>query len=169
MSGGGDIPTPTPIFGNGMFFFTSAHGGLSPVYAVTANFRAEGRITAESEEGIAWISRQRGSYMQTPLLLDGLLYVPRWRGVLVCLRPESGETVYQKRLGAGAFTSSPVGGDGKLYVASEDGEVYVVAAGEEFEILAKNALGEPTLASPAISEGIIYYRTTQSLIAIERR
>ena len=169
VSGGGDIPTPTPIFGEGMFFFTNYHGGMSPVYAVSAEFRAAVKITPESEEGVAWISRRTGSYMQTPLLLDGLLYVPRWRGVLVCLRPETGETVYQKRLGTGAFTSSPVGGDGKLYVASEDGEVYVVTAGEEFRILAKNVLGEPTLASPAISEGVIYYRTSKSLIAIERR
>ena len=169
VKGGGDIPTPTPIFGQGMFFFTNYHGGMSPVYAISAEFRSTGKITPESEEGVAWISRRTGSYMQTPLLLDGLLYVSRWRGVLVCLRPETGETVYQKRLGAGAFTSSPVGGNGKLYVASEEGEVYVVAAGEEFQILAENSLGEPTLASPAISQGVIYYRTSKSLIAIEGR
>ncbi len=139
VSGGGDIPTPTPIFGNGMFFLTNCHGAMSPVYAVSAEFRWAGKITPESQEGVAWISRRTGSYMQTPLLLDGLLYVPRWRGVLVCLRPETGETVCQKRLGTGAFTASPVGGAGKFYVASEEGEVYVVAAGEEFEILAKTS------------------------------
>jgi len=169
ISGGGDIPTPTPIFGQGMFFLTNYHGGAAPVYAVKANFRGAEKISPQSVEGVAWISHGTGSYMQTPLLLDDLLYVPRWRGVLVCLRPETGETVYQKRLGPGAFTSSPVAGDGKLYIASEEGDVYVVAAGGEFKILAKNTLGEPTLASPAISEGVLYYRTVRSLIAIERR
>ena len=169
ISGGGDIPTPTPIFGKGLFFLTNYHGPMAPVYAVKADSTAAGEISPEKATGVAWIANRVGSYMQTPLLLGDLLYVPRWRGSLVCLRPESGEVVYEERLGVGAFTSSPVAGDGKIYIASEEGEVYVVAAGEKFRVLAKNEFHEPTLASPAISEGVIYYRTSESLIALKQQ
>ena len=70
------------------------------------------------------------------------------------------------RAGRGAFTSSPVGGDGKIYIGSEEGDVHVIAAGETYKLLATNKLGEPLLATPAISEGVIYFRTAQSLIAV---
>ena len=167
ISGGGDIPTPTPIYGKGMFYLTNYHGPMAPVYAVKADSTGAGVISPNEAKGVAWIANRVGSYMQTPLLLGDLLYVPRWRGSLVCLRPESGEVVYEERLGVGAFTSSPVAGDGKIYIASEEGEVYVVGPGEKFRVLAKNEFHEPTLASPAISEGVIYYRTSESLIALK--
>jgi len=56
--------------------------------------------------------------------------------------------------------------DGKLYITSRDGEVTVAKAGKEFEILAKNELGEQIAASPAISNGRIYFRTFEALWAI---
>ena len=60
-----------------------------------------------------------------------------------------------------------VAADGKIYCAAEDGTVYVLAAGPELKILASNALGEPCFATPAISQGVLYFRTTKNLIAIE--
>ena len=58
--------------------------------------------------------------------------------------------------------------DGKIYVTSEDGEVYVVAASSEFNLLATNVMGETCMATPAISEGVIYWRTRGHVTAIER-
>ena len=166
IEGGGDIPVPTPIYADGLFFLTNAHGDLAPVYAVRADHRGTLRLTAERSEGLAWVVRRQGSYMQTPLLFGGLLYVSRWNGILVCLRPKSGEVVYRQRVAAGAFTASPVAGDGKIYIASEAGNVYVVGSSERSELLATNKLGEPVLATPAISDGVLYFRTAGSLIAI---
>ena len=57
-------------------------------------------------------------------------------------------------------------GDGKIYIASEEGNVYVVASSERFDVLATNKLGEPVLATPAISDGVLYFRTAGSLVAI---
>jgi len=164
--GGGDIPVPTPIFGDGSFFLTNAHGAMAPVYAVRHSARGEIGLDPQSGKGLAWVSPRTGSYMQTPLLLNGLLYVPRWNGVLNCFRADSGEIVYQERLGTGAFTASPVAGDDKIYIASEDGEVHVVQVGPAFKLLATNPLGEQVLASPAISAGVLYFRTAKSLLAI---
>ena len=60
-------------------------------------------------------------------------------------------------------------GDGKIYIATEDGDVYVLRAGRAFELLAKNSVGESLLASPAISGGVIYFRTASQIVAVAAR
>jgi outer membrane protein assembly factor BamB len=109
--------------------------------------------------------------MATPLVYGDYLYNCRWNGVLGCYEARSGNRVYQERLGSGtgAFTASPVAGDGKIYMSSEDGDVYVIKAGPKFEILSKNSMGEVCMASPAISEGVIYFRTQSHVIAVSTR
>lgn len=170
-NGGGDIPTPTPITGHGFIYITNAHGKQSPVYAIKET--AQGDISlqgdATTNDHVAWSAAQAGAYMSTPLLYGDLLYVTRWQGILLAFDAKTGERVYQQRLGeGGAFTSSTVAGDGKLYIANEDGDVFVVKAGRTFEQLAKNTVGELMFATPAISEGVIFFRTNRSVIAIRR-
>jgi outer membrane protein assembly factor BamB len=97
-----------------------------------------------------------------------LLYLLRDNGVLAVYRRETGERLYRQRLGPGGsgFSASPVAADGKIYFTSEDGDVYVVRAGTEFELLSHNDMGEVCMATPAISEGVLFYRTRSHLIAI---
>ena len=64
------------------------------------------------------------------------------------------------------FTASPVAGDGKLYFAGESGEVVVVKAGEKFQVLSRNAMGESCMATPAISGGKLIFRTRNHLVSI---
>jgi outer membrane protein assembly factor BamB len=64
------------------------------------------------------------------------------------------------------FSASPVAADGKLYFTSETGEVFVVKAGPRFELLATNSFDEVVMATPAISEGVLYFRTRSHLVAI---
>ena len=106
--------------------------------------------------------------MATPLVYRDLVYVLGWNGVMLVFDAKNGERAYQQRVGNGttAFSSSPVAADGKIYIASEEGDVFVVRAGRTFEQLAKNPLGEISMATPAISEGLLYFRTGQSIIAI---
>ncbi len=166
VDGGGDFPVPTPIYGEGRFYLTSAHGPMAPVYAVPEGMRGTVELGEYDSEELAWRAKRQGAYMATPLLYDGLLYVVRWNGILVAMRPESGEVVYRKRLAPGAYTASPAAGDGKIYITDEEGGVTVIRAGEDYERLARNKLGEATLASPAISDGVIFFRTERSLIAV---
>lgn len=166
---GGNTPVPTPIAGHGLIFLTSAQRPLSPIYGIRETSR--GDITpadeAETNDHIAWSHRREGSYMQTPIVYGDYLYVGRIIGVLNAYRARTGEHVYRARLGVGGgVTASAVAGDGKLYYTSEDGDALVVRAGPTFELLAKNPLGEVTLASPAISEGVLFYRTRRHLVAI---
>ncbi len=168
LEGGGDIPVPTPVVGDGLIYITNAHGRLAPMLAIDA--LAEGTLALEPADSkyMRWSELRKGSYMQTPLVSGEFLYACKDNGVLTCFDAAGGEIVYEQRLGDGVsgFTSSPVAADGKLYFASEEGVVFVVAEGFEFQQLGKNELGEECMATPAISQGVLFYRTRGHLAAI---
>lgn len=168
MSGGGDIPTPTPIVAHGLAFFTSAHGPQSPIYAVKLS--AEGDISLppdkDSSDNIAWSIRRGGNYMQTPIIVGDYLYCCRDNGMLTCFEAKTGKQIYRQRLDGIGFTASMVAAGDQLYVTSEDGHVHVVKAGRTFGVMSENELGEPCLATPALSNGTIYFRTRGNLLAI---
>jgi outer membrane protein assembly factor BamB len=106
--------------------------------------------------------------MQTPLLTGGLGYFCHDTGVLSVYRLATGERVYQERLGAGksGFTSSPVAAAGRLYVTNEEGHSFVLALGPEYKLLAENELGETVMATPAVSDGVLFIRGRKHLFAI---
>ena len=168
-NGGGDIPVPTPVSGHGLIFLTSAHGPVSPVYAVRAD--ATGDISLATNEtanaGVAWWVPRDGSYMATPLLIGDVLYVVRWNGILSAYDASTGARHYQERLGGGtsAFTASPVANNGRIYLISEECDIYVVRAGATYELLATNRLDAVCLASPAISDGRLFVRTKDEVLA----
>jgi len=75
--------------------------------------------------------------------------------------------LYEQRLGdGGAFTSSPIAADGKIYVTNEEGRTFVIKAGPQFELLGTNEAGEIVLSTPAISDKVLYVRTSASVLAI---
>ena len=170
MAGGGDIPTPTPVVDDGLIFITNAHGREAPIFAINAG--ASGDITpadgAVSNDHLVWSRRRDGAYMQTPLVYDGLLYNCRDNGVLSVYESRTGRRLYQERIGRGGsgYSASPVAADGMVYFSSEDGSIYVVKAGPEFEVLAENPMGETLMATPALSEGVLYIRTRGHLVAV---
>lgn len=170
MTGGGDIPVPTPVIGHGLIFITNAHGDLAPIYAIRPD--ARGDITLEGDQRsnahIAWSTPREGAYMQTPLVYGKHLYTSKDNGVLRVYEAATGTRLYQQRLADGAtgFTASPVAADGKVYFTSEEGDVYVIKAGPMFEQLAENPMGEVCMATPAISEGRLYFRTRGHVVAI---
>jgi outer membrane protein assembly factor BamB len=173
MSGGGDCPVPTPVAWQGLIFLMSAHGPRSPIYAVRSD--AVGDVSlrngASTNEHVAWSVLRGASYMQTPLIYGSNLYTCHITGVLSCYEAATGKQWYKERLGAGGdgFTASPVAGDDRLYFTSEQGSVYVVKPGTNFTVLATNEMGEVCMATPAISEGTIYFRTQEHLVAVGPR
>jgi outer membrane protein assembly factor BamB len=170
LSGGGDIPVPTPVVSDGLVFITNAHGILAPVYAIKDTATGDVSLTqgASTNASVAWSYPRDGGYMCTPLVYRGLLYVVRHNGVLNVYDAKTGEKKFQERLAGGksAFTASPVAADGKVYFASEEGHIYVVKAGPAFELLAENDMGESVLATPAISEGRLIVRTQNHVMAL---
>ncbi len=171
MSGGGDIPIPTPIIGEELIYFNSAHGKDSPVLAIKKN--AKGDITLKENEStnefVQWSIPKGGSYMQTMIVYQGLLYNFGWNGSLICYDAINGEVIYKEKLGnVKSFTASPVISDGKIYIPDDEGMVYIVKTGKEFNVLASYTLGDICMVSPAITENVIYFRTQKNLIAVSK-
>jgi outer membrane protein assembly factor BamB len=169
MSGGGDIPVPTPQIGEDMIYFNSAHGPASPIYAVKKS--ASGDITLKKDEStnefVEWSIPRGGSYMHSMLLYNDYLYNVGWNGVVDCIDPATGEKIYRKKLGnTDSFIASPVASDGKIYIISDHGDVYTLKAGPEFEILEENHLNDICMVVPALTDNTIYFRTQKSLIAV---
>jgi len=165
----GDIPVPTPFMAHGLIYVSNAHGGKAPIYAIRPN--ASGDITPAAgsrvSAGIAWSEERNGSYLQTPVVYENLVYASTSQGIFKAYDARTGKKLYEQRLGTGgSFTSSPIAADGKVYVSNEEGQTFVIKAGPQFELLATNAVGEPLLATPALSDSILYIRTSGSLFAI---
>ncbi len=168
LEGGGDNPIPTPFEANGWIYITNAHGAKSPIYVVRPD--ALGHLSTEENsvsEAIVWSTQRGGSYMSTPVVCGDFLYLGNSNGVVRCFHAKTGEKLFEERLGKEAgIIASLIAADGKVYCASENGNVYVLDAGSEFKLLAINSMSEPVLATPAISEGVLYIRTTRRLVAV---
>jgi len=164
------ITAPTPIVGEDLIVVVSGRGPERPIFVVRPNARGDltlpdGKTTSET---VAWSRTGRGSYMPTPLIYRGLLYVLANNGLFDAYNLKTGEEVYRQRLatvGSG-FSASPVAADGKIYLSNEDGEMLVIGAGEKFTHLGTNSMGELLMATPALSEGVMYVRSSTSLFAI---
>jgi outer membrane protein assembly factor BamB len=141
-----------------------------PIFVVRSGARGdltlpEGQSKSSS---IVWSRMGRGSYMPTPLIYRGVLYVLANNGVLDAYDLRTGEELYRQRLpliGSG-YSASPIAADNKIYLSNEDGEMLVLAAGPKYAHIATNSMGELLMATPALSEGVMYVRSSASLFAI---
>ena len=170
LGGSSKITAPTPIFAGGLIVVASGRAPERPIFALRPGSRGDLTLPPDrtSSDAIAWSWTARGSYMPTPLAYDALLYVLNNNGVLDAYDVGTGREIYRQRLalvGSG-FSASPVAADGKIYLSNEDGEVLVIRAGSAFEHIATNSMGELLMATPALSEGVMYVRGASSLFAI---
>jgi len=169
MSGSSMNTAPTPVSARGLFYVTSGYR-TRPIFAIRGG--ASGDISLadgeSSNEHVEWSSPRDGPYIASPLEYRGYLYVVSSNGVLTVFDATTGESTYKRRIGdaGGAYSASPVAADGRLYFTSEDGDIFVVRAGPEYELLATNRMGEVCLATPAISEGQLFVRTAGHLLAL---
>jgi outer membrane protein assembly factor BamB len=116
-----------------------------------------------------WSQTKGNSYTPSPVIYDNKLYVLADSGMISCYNAKTGEPYYhQQRLPkAYSFKASPVGANGKLYLASENEDVIVLRMGEKFEVLATNTLADQMfIATPAIVDGEIFLRGQNKLFCI---
>lgn len=170
LGGSSKITAPTPIWTARLIFVTSGRAPERPIFAIRAGSRGDlslptGRTSSES---IAWSRVRRGAYMPTPIITGGILYVLENQGIFSAYSANDGTEIYRERLAHGGlgFSASPVTADQRLYLSSEGGEIFVIRTGKEFEILARNDMGEPLMATPALSEDTMYVRGRDHLFAI---
>jgi outer membrane protein assembly factor BamB len=172
----------TPVIGGGLLFFAAPDIILDPEAIRKNPERAEqfyarnaARVSAVrpgtrgdvSQTGIAWSSDRKGvPGVPSPLYYKGRLYTFLNGGIVFCRIADTGRVAYSGRIGAlGDYYSSPVAADDRIYIASADGVVVVLDAGETLKVLARNNLDSPILATPALVEGRIYVRTEDHLYA----
>jgi outer membrane protein assembly factor BamB len=106
-----------------------------------------------------------GGHVPTPIALDGRLYLWKENGYVTCLREQTNEQVWSERV-RGSFYGSPVCVNHRLYNMSTRGDLFVVAAGDQFQQIARIPLGEGSYATPAVSGGRMYLRTFTHLISV---
>ncbi|MEX2560815.1 MAG: PQQ-binding-like beta-propeller repeat protein [Pirellulales bacterium] len=152
----------SPVAVPGLIVVPSAKNG--PVLGLDP--QASGDIS-DGQSGHLWRRRENTPDVPSPLVHDGLVYLCRENGILICMEAATGKEVYQERAFSDRYRASPVYADGKIYLTARGGVVTVVKAGRQFEILASNKLGESISASPVISGGRIYLRSFEALYAIE--
>jgi outer membrane protein assembly factor BamB len=172
LGGSSKITAPTPVFDGDYIVVASGRRPEMPLFVIRAG--ATGDITLPegktSSQHVLWSRQRVGPYMPTPLIYRGYLYILRNQGILSCYELASGEEKYTERIphqGSG-FSGSPVAADGKIYLPSEDGDIFVVTAGPSFRLAGKNPVGQLLMATPAISDGIMFVRAEHELFAIGR-
>lgn len=153
------FPIPMPLFHDGIIY-TSRGYRSSPFMAIRPGGR--GDVAASH---VAWKAPSGAPYISSLVHYGGLIYMVGDVGVLTLVDAATGERVHQERLG-GVYTASPVAGDGKVYLVSEDGETIVLAAGRAPKILSRNRLDARQLASPAVAGGRLFIRADDALYAI---
>jgi outer membrane protein assembly factor BamB len=165
-----EVKMQAPQIGNGLIYVTGGYPPGRSMYAFRSG--AVGDISLkpgqETNDFIACRTSKGSPYTPTPIVYGDVFYACADNGVLTAYDAGSGERIYQERLPC-SFSASPVAADGKLYLASEDGDVFVVRAGRKFELLATNPMGQALMATPAISQGMMVIRSENYVYAIGER
>jgi outer membrane protein assembly factor BamB len=154
------VQVPTPFIAKDLIYLTGGWPGGRPIKVLKPGATGDISLKVEQRAGpyVAWHAERGGPYVPTPIVYGDYLYVCGDRGVLTCFNANTGAQLYQQRINDQSigFSASPVAGDGKIFLASEDGDVYVIKAGPEYKLLAVNPMGK--IAAPAISGGMIIVR-----------
>jgi outer membrane protein assembly factor BamB len=165
-----NITAPTPVFDKDLIVVMSGRRPNAPLFVLKAGARGDITLPEGATSGgpVVWTREGAGSYMPTPIVHDARIYVLKNQGILTCWDLKTGAQLYEQRLPdvTSGFSASPVIADGKLYLSSEDGDVFVVKAGPTFELIARNPMGQPLMATPAIADGLLIVRGERDLFAV---
>lgn len=150
---------PTPVFGHGLIYAVSGPGGKS----LAIRPGGHGDV---SDSHVVWENSRGVPFVPSAILVGDLYYLVDDDGIATCLDARDGKRVWQKRL-AGRYTASAIGTGEHIYFFNEDGETIVIRAKcNNFEQISRNRINEPVFASPAISQGDLFIRTTKELLCI---
>lgn len=155
--GEGYSVVPRPVYAHGLLYLSSGFDKAT-FYAIKPA-GASGDATATN---VAWTLAKGAPHTPSAVVVGDEVYVVSDAGIATCANATTGEVYWSERLG-GNFSASPVVVDDRIYFVNESGVGYVVKASKTYELLATNALGEKSLASPAVADGVLYIRTESHL------
>lgn len=156
------FPIPVPSYEDGVLYMSRGYRS-GPYMAVRTGGRGD-----VSSSHVVWRVATGAPYVSSILHYDGLVYMANGAGIVTCVDGKTGQRVWQERMDA-IFSASPVAGDGKVYFLAESGEMIVLAAGRELNVLARNSVGERSVASPALAGGQIFIRTDGHLYCVGKQ
>jgi outer membrane protein assembly factor BamB len=165
--------TPSPVAGDGLLYVGSGSQGEANRPLVAVRPGAKGDITLgpdqKTSEFVAWFLPRFSAYTGSPLVYRGRVYAVNDNGVIQVADARTGVEVYKARVGGGGhtFSSSPLASQGRIYCVSEDGDAFVLKAGDQYEEIARNGLGEMSLATPAAGDDSLFVRTQTKLYRIK--
>jgi outer membrane protein assembly factor BamB len=164
--------TPSPVADADLLYVGSGSQGEAnrPLMAVRAGARGDISLTAEqtANDFVAWRQPRFSGYTPSPLVYRGRVYAVNDNGILQVADARTGAEIFKARMGGGGhtFSSSPLASQGRIYFTSEDGDTFVLRAGDKYDEVAKNSLGEMSLATPAVGADSLYVRTQTRLYRI---
>ncbi len=161
-TGTGFSVVPRPVFAHGLLYVNIDYD-FPKLYAIRPG--GEGDVTTTH---LAWQIARGAPSTPSALVVGDELYFVSDAGIATCADAQSGKVHWNERLGGG-FSASPVFADGRIYFQNEEGIGFVVQAGKTFELLARNELGERTLASSAVDDGALYLRGAEHLYRIGKK
>jgi outer membrane protein assembly factor BamB len=147
------------VFTQGVLFVT---GGFPEFHVLGVDPGGSGNVT---KTHVLWRDHRGASYVPSPVAHDKWFFIVSDGGVATCFDAKTGKPAWKKRLGR-HHSASGVYAAGNVYFIDDDGITHVVKAGDEFDVVSENPLGEPAYASPAISRGQIFIRTSGHLWCI---
>jgi len=156
---------PAQVVANTMAFegdFVYVSGGYPEKDILCIRADGQGDVT---DSHVVWREKQAITYVPSPVVHEGRLYTVNDGGVATCFDSKNGNVIWRERVG-GKLSASPILAGGHLYCPAEDGTTYVLKAGDHFELVASNPLGEGIFATPVICGGQIFLRTHDHLYCI---
>ena len=161
-TGNGFSVVPRPVFAHGLIFVNTDYD-FPKFFAIRPG--GKGDVTTTH---LAWKTARGAPSTPSALVVGDEVYFVSDAGIATCADAKTGQVYWNERLGGG-FSASPVSADGRLYFQNEEGIGYVLKAGKKFELLAKNELGERTLASYAVDNDTLFIRGAEHLFRIGKR
>jgi outer membrane protein assembly factor BamB len=161
------IPIPSPFAYDGLLYING--GWEKGLFAVKPGGSGDLTLGEDGKPGqfVAWSQARGGTYLPTEVAYEGALYSLSDTGILSRYDAKTGKLGYRSRIEGGvAFTSSPWAYNGKVFCLNEEGKTFVIAAGEKYELLRVNELGEMAQATPAIVGDRLLLRTEGRLYSI---
>lgn len=171
MSGMAATPVPTPFVYEGLLYINGGRG--RPLFAIRPGAAGDISLAKDqtANEYVVWSQRRGGTYLPSSVAYQGAVYTLTETGILNRYDAKTGTETYKTRIdpAATAFTTSPWAYNGKLFCLSEEGQTFVIATGEKFQLLHVNELDDFTLASPALVGERLLIRTEHRLYSIRRK
>lgn len=159
----GEGKVPSVVLGDGLVFTSGGWGGKESIKA----FRLGGAGDLK-ETNLLWEQKKGMPKVPSMIYVKPFLFAISDGGIATCMKSDSGEVVWQERVG-GNFSASPASAEDRIYFLSDEGETTIIAAEPEFKVLARNSLNEKCQASMALSQGQIFIRTEKNLYCVEEK